>query len=205
MSFDEQITHWMRRLAAGDDEAARVVWEQYFDKLVRLARRKLEGVARRAADEEDVALSALKSFCRGAAGRQFPKLDDETDLWRLLVTITTRKACALRRRHMAKQAGGGRVGGESAIQRPGDADDALGGLDQVLGKEPTPELVAIFADDCRRLLDRLGDDLLRRIALLTLEGFETDEIAKQLDCARRTVQRKLRVIRELWSQEPLAM
>ena len=35
----------------------------------------------RLADEEDVALSAFDSFCRGAEQGRFPRLDDRDDLW----------------------------------------------------------------------------------------------------------------------------
>jgi DNA-directed RNA polymerase specialized sigma24 family protein len=34
-----------------------------------------------------------------------------------------------------------------------------------------------------------------------MEGYSDEEIAAQLGCARRTVVRKLRRIRGLWSQE----
>ena len=53
----------------------------------------------------------------------------------------------------------------------------------------------------QRLLDILGNDALRSIALWKMEGHGNDEIAAQLGCAPRTVARKLRRIRALWSQE----
>jgi hypothetical protein len=49
MSQDE-VTQWIDRLAEGDEQAAQVIWERYFDRLVRLARKKLEGLPRRVAD-----------------------------------------------------------------------------------------------------------------------------------------------------------
>jgi len=52
-------------------------------------------------------------------------------------------------------------------------------------------------------LDRLGDDTLRSVALWKMEGHSEKEIAAQLGCAQRTVARKLRRIRILWSQEVL--
>jgi DNA-directed RNA polymerase specialized sigma24 family protein len=50
-------------------------------------------------------------------------------------------------------------------------------------------------------LDRLDNEMLRTVALRKLEGYRNSEIAAQLDCATRTVERKLRRIRALWSQE----
>ena len=63
MSANEEVTQWIAKLHDGDDEAVAVIWERYFDKLVKYARRKLDGTPRRHADEEDVALSAMHSFC----------------------------------------------------------------------------------------------------------------------------------------------
>src|SRR5438874_1974030 len=62
MSPGTSVTDWLGRLRAGDRDAAQRLWERYFDQLVRLARGRLRGARRRAADEEDVALSALDSF-----------------------------------------------------------------------------------------------------------------------------------------------
>ena len=102
------ITRCVGDLKAGDHAAAQVLWERYFDQLVRLARRKL-AIARRAGadeDEEDAALSAFDSFCAGLAGGRFPRLEDREDLWRLLVVITARKASAQVDRRRALKRGG---------------------------------------------------------------------------------------------------
>jgi DNA-binding CsgD family transcriptional regulator len=53
------------------------------------------------------------------------------------------------------------------------------------------------AEEYRLLLDRLGDDVLRKVAILRMEGHTTDEIAEQLGCARRTVARQLALIRRI--------
>src|SRR5262245_26702749 len=86
------VTFWIDALKAGDNEAAARLWRRYFDELVRIARNRLGATARAAADEEDVALSAFHSLCTGAAANRFAQLDGRDDLWRLLVTITVRKA-----------------------------------------------------------------------------------------------------------------
>jgi DNA-directed RNA polymerase specialized sigma24 family protein len=58
-----------------------------------------------------------------------------------------------------------------------------------------------MADECRRLLDCLGDDELRAIALWKMEGYSNDEIAGKLDCTPRTVGRRLQFIRQIWAAE----
>jgi DNA-directed RNA polymerase specialized sigma24 family protein len=57
------------------------------------------------------------------------------------------------------------------------------------------------AEELERRLGRLGSEELRAIALRKLEGYTTEEIAEQLDCARRTVERRLRLIRLQWTEE----
>ena len=197
---DGSVTHWLGALKGGDAAAAQRLWERYFDRLVRLARAKLGAMPRGAADEEDVALSAFHSFCQGAARGRFPRLDDRDNLWRLLVTITARKALDQVRRQARQKRGGGRVLVGSA-QAGGEDDTDGAGLDQVVGREPTPQFAAMVADECRRLLAALGDETLRRVALLRMEGYSDEEIAARVDCSLRTVSRKLALIRKAWLRE----
>src|ERR1051326_5991770 len=91
MHTEGSITAWIGQLKAGRKDAAQPVWERYFQRLAGLACKKL-GSSRRATDEEDVALSAIHSFFLGAKKGRFPQLEDRDDLWKLLVTITERKA-----------------------------------------------------------------------------------------------------------------
>lgn len=92
MSSEGSVSAWLAQLQAGDRAAAQPLYERYFLRLAALARKKLRGMRRRADDEEDVALSALDSFCRRAEEGRFPRLDDRHDLWRLLFRITECKS-----------------------------------------------------------------------------------------------------------------
>ena len=199
---DDHVTQWLGPMAEGDPMAVQQIWEKYYERLVRLARKKLGDTSRRMADEEDVALSAFHSFCQGAAAGRFPRLDDRHDLWKLLVTITARKAAAQMRYGHRQKRGGGAVRGESVFAGA-DSSDAFG-IGQVMGEEPTPEVAAMVAEQCEHLLDCLENELLKRVALLKLEGYTNEEIADELDCAPRTVERKLARIRELWNEAGLS-
>ncbi len=192
------VTLWIGGLKAGDGDAAQKVWERYFETLVRLAAGRLRAAPKAAADEEDVALSAFESFCNAAALDRFPRLEDREDLWRLLVTITTRKASDQARWERQKKRGGGRLIDGAAI----DGDEGEGnGLDRFACPEPTPEFAAILAEECRLRLDNLPDPSMRQIALLRMEGYTNEEIAERLGCNRRTVTRKLDLIRRRWEKE----
>jgi DNA-directed RNA polymerase specialized sigma24 family protein len=187
---DGSVTRWIGDIRAGGDAAAEHLWRRYFERLVRLARDRLRSARRPGADrdEEDAALSAFDSFCRGAAHGRFPDLADRDDLWRLLVVITLGKVMDQIGRQRAQKRGGGRLVGE--------AD--LGGLDLIAGDEPGPEMAAMVVDEYRRLSEALGDDTLRRVLDLRLEGCTREEIAGRLGITERAVRRKLGVIRDAW-------
>src|SRR5947209_4556116 len=91
MSSEPSVSVWISQLKAGNHAAAQPLWDRYFRAMVRLARDRLQAFPRRAVDEEDVALSAFDSFCRGAENDRFPQLCDRDNLWPLLVVITARK------------------------------------------------------------------------------------------------------------------
>src|SRR5262249_37721641 len=201
MSSDDSgsVTQWIGALRGGELGAAQPLWERYFARLVRLAQTRLRTWRRPGAaeDEEDAALSAFDSFCRAATQGRFPRLDDRDDLWRLLVAITERKVIDQMRRVGRRKRGGGRVRNEADLAA-GGPEDKLSGLNEIASAEPTPEFAAEFAEQYRRLFEVLRDEDLRRIAVWKLEGHTVDEIAAQLGCARRTVARRLELIRTLW-------
>lgn len=199
MGDENSVTRWIDGLRAGDAADIQRLWDRYFGRLVRLAGARLPGHARRAFDEEDVALSAFHSFCDRVGRGQFPQLDDRDDLWKVLVTITARKAIDVVRHQTRQKRGGGAVLGESALAL---GDESGGdGLAQFLSREPTPEDAARFADEYQRLLAKLADATLQAVALRKLEGHSTEEIAAELGVSTRTVDRKLRLIRAIWGAD----
>jgi DNA-directed RNA polymerase specialized sigma24 family protein len=190
------VSQWLGPLQDGDPDAVERLWDLYFQRLIELARARLRNLPHREA-AEDVALSAFDSFCRGAGRGRFPRLADRESLWRLLVVVTARKAAHYRRDANRQKRGGGAVGIGSA---PPDAEmEAY--LEQIVGREPTPEFVAQAAEECGRLLRLLGDPELESIALLRMEGYTLEEIGDRLGYVPRTIKRKLRLIRDLWEQD----
>ena len=140
-----------------------------------------------------MALSAFDSFYRRAELGQFPRLEDREDLWQLLFVLTVRKAINLVNYQGRKSRGGGHV------QSLTDLD--LRGAEAIFGAEPSPELAAQMTEECQRLLARLPDESLRTVALWKMEGYTNAEIAARLGCVPQTVERKLRAIRNVWSDE----
>ncbi len=116
------------------------------------------------------------------------------------MVITARKAINQFERQNALKRGGGKLIGEAMLVGA-NRDDALGGLEQVVGTEPSPEFAIMIADEYRRLLHSLGDETLQQIALWKMEGHTNEEIAQQLGCALRTVANKLNLIRMKWERQ----
>ena len=184
---DGSVTGWIGRLKAGDSNAASHLWNTYFGRLVQIARDRLRSASRRVADEEDAALSAFKSFCAAAVNGRFPHLADRNTLWPLLAALTRHKCIDIVRKEARSKRGGGWERIES--------------LDDILTREPSPAMAAELTDEWNHMLNRLdasGDPDLRTIVLARLNEARPAEIAKQLGCTRRTVERKLALIARLW-------
>ncbi len=196
MHGEESITRWIDGLKNGDDAAVSKIWEAFFQRLTKIARQRLQAANRSVSDEEDIVLSAFKSFFTGIRKGRFPQLHDREDLWRLLFVITSRKVAdqfAFQRREKRDA--------RREVARPEfDADDSDHYDDLFISNEPSPEFTAECEDQLQSLLARLEHDDLQRIAILKMEGFTNQEIATQTDRGLTTIERKLRTIREIWSQ-----
>ncbi len=196
MDADYPVMLWIRQLKGGDADAARRLWDVYYGRMVELARLKLHGAARQAADEEDVALSAFKSFCRGAREGQFSQVRDGDNLWPLLMALTSHKAIDLLRHERRVKRGG--PGIDKSLQASTRSSALKAEWAQLVDRSPAPDYALEVAEESQILLDRLSDSILKTIAVWKMEGYTTEEIATKLGCVPRTVERKLQVIRKLW-------
>jgi RNA polymerase sigma factor (sigma-70 family) len=190
----------LKNLTEGDDQAVAEIFEQSMARLQRMIAKRIPNDLRRHTDEEDVALSVMNSFfCGVRQGDRFQKLDDQNDLWQILGMLTKQKLAKHIRRQKAQKRGSGDVRGESIFTTQDDTSTAGGienhaitqndGLDALVGNEEIDMLMA-----------RLDSEALREIAMLKLQGYEHEEIAKQLEISVRTVGRKLQSIRDSWEK-----
>ena len=173
-------------MKAGDEEAAASLWHRYFDSLVRHALGSLRWDT--IYDEEDLAASVFTDLFAAAQGGSFTELAGRDELWRLLLHIARNKLISRHRYVNAARRGGKQVSLENA---PEPADDI----------EPGPAYSAAVADECERLLNLLDSDELREIALLRFEGHTVEETAAQTGRGRRTILRRLEMIRRIWASE----
>lgn len=198
---DAPVTMWIRRLEAGDAVAAQPIWQHFCERVMHIARCQVPARVRTGYDEDDVAVSAFHSLFTGIAANRFD-LRDRDDLWRLLLTIAERKISHRIRAEYRDKRDVRRLLHDSlfAAEAGGEAG-ASSGLAGVACIEPAPELAAEVSESVDKLLKTLGDDQLRRIAWMKLENYTAEEIAVRLGCTRKTVQRKLLIIRQLWKEK----
>jgi len=187
MSSLGSITRLFNRLQQGERDIAQKLLEVNCRRLIGLDRKKLAGLPRAAADEEEMALSAFDSFCQGAEGGRFPQLADRDDLWQLLMLITARKAIDLRQHKGRDRRDWRRVCQKAQRAETGAG---LGGsaLSELLSRELDLAFAGEVAEESRCLLDGLADAQLYQIALREMEGYTNEETAAQLDCALSTLE-----------------
>lgn len=185
MTDQDSVTNWIGAVREGDSVAATALWSQYFDQLMRQARRRMSTLPTSTYDEEDAAISTFRVLCEKLQAGAYPDLADRDELWQLLLTILIRKI----NRRAAYENADKR---QQPILLTSDHSDELADLDwQTLTTES--------AEECRQLLASLDDPHLEQVAVWKLEGFTNDEIAIKLNRTRRTVQRMLGLIRHTWS------
>jgi RNA polymerase sigma factor (sigma-70 family) len=198
MPSNHSITEIIPGLMGGDSDAARVAWDRFFEKLCRVAAKRLSPGRLRAADDEDVAASAFASVCRRLKRGDYPSITNRDELWRLLARVAERKAYTMLRDEARQKRGQGKVSGESVFLDLG-VSRAIG-IDAVASAEPTPAFIVEMADTVGKMFSAL-DAQGRQLAKLKLQGYRNDEIAKKLGRSIATVERKLKLIRSIWSSQ----
>jgi RNA polymerase sigma factor (sigma-70 family) len=190
----QAVTGWIDQLADGNKQAAEQLWQHVSLRLEEFARKKLDVQTRRNYDENDAANSAFHSLCHGLADGRI-EAENRDALWGLLAVITSRKISAQRRHLNRQKRGGGDVSGESGF---GEA-----GINASVGKDQTPAVLAEVSESCTQLFDALPDESMRKIVLLKFQGSTNAEVASEMKCTQRTVERKLERIRRIWVEAGL--
>ena len=194
MKNEPSATALISKLRNGDEEAARLLWDRFFAQLITLTRSRLQTSSRAMSDEEDIVLSAMKSFCIGMRNGRFPELSNRESLWRLLLTITLRKIAD--KQNYDKR--GKRDFEKQQLNSSPDADQNAE-VNSFVSREPNPEIAAECAEQISRLLESLENEDLKKVAIMKMEGYTNIEVANDIKCSLTSIERKLRTIRSIWS------
>jgi DNA-directed RNA polymerase specialized sigma24 family protein len=155
----------------------------------------IAGQTSKVSDAEDIALSAFHNVCRGVENKRFPAISDRYGLWRLLVSITIYKLLHVVRDEKRLKRGGGRY---QELNGFDSSSDSIAAVNQIVSGEPVPEFAVEFAEQYEQTMLSLGDEELVPLAILKMEYYSNEEIAKKVNRATRTVERKLQLIRKIW-------
>lgn len=182
--LDESVTGWFHALKSGDEVAAHNLWHRYFQRLTEYAVRSLDQKV--LYDEDDLAVSVFDSLFAAVKEGRYNELANRDELWLLLVTIARNKTIDQHRYETRQK------------RRPENGELLTDSAGIVEDPQASPDWSVIFADEFERLLDSLGNEELREIALLRFEGHTIAEIAEARQCGTATVKRKLAMIRKIW-------
>jgi RNA polymerase sigma factor (sigma-70 family) len=185
----------IERCRRGDQDAARELFDAYVERLIPLARRRISQRLASRVDPEDVIQSVFRTFFTRLKDDQF-SIHDQDDLFRLLVRITVHKALRQVAHHKAAK--------RDPNHEVAQSDDSQEHLLQLLTSDPTPDEAVLFLDQLEKFLGVLPTDD-RRILELRMQGYSTDEIAKQLNSYDRKIRRVLERIRDIAEREGLAV
>jgi RNA polymerase sigma-70 factor (ECF subfamily) len=158
MGMGETFAEFMRRIRAGDEQAAAELVHRYEPLIRREVRLHLEDQRlSRLFDSMDVCQSVLGSFFLRVAAGQYD-LKQPEQLVRLLVTMTRNKlASAAREQHRQRRDQRRLIDGEEALARV--ADPRPGPEESVAGAELLRHFRAALSDEERQLVDLRSEGL----------------------------------------------
>jgi RNA polymerase sigma-70 factor (ECF subfamily) len=170
----------LRRLRAGEQDAATAMYLRYARRIRGLAEAKTGEDLRTRLDPDDIVQSVFRTFFRRAVGGQYEVPAGE-DLWRLLLVISLNKVRAAALFHRAamrdvRQTAGG---------------EALAGAEVAGPEEESFHQLRLTVEE---VLGRLPPHY-REVIEARIEGLEVGEIAARTGRARRSIERLLQEFR----------
>jgi RNA polymerase sigma factor (sigma-70 family) len=174
LTEDTEFAAILAGLEAGDQKAAREIYERFVDRLVKLASNRIDRKLQAKVDPESVAHSALMSFFDRQRDGEY-QLHNWGMVLGLLSHITFRK-CLNRNRYFRQQ-------------RRNDQDSVPFDDWRGVSQEPGPAEEAILREMLERAMAALQQPHRRTIVELYLDGHSMDEVAQRTGVSKRTVER----------------
>ena len=166
---------------------AEEIFHRFTNRLMALARSRLDQRLAAKVDAEDIVQSVYKSFFWRCQEGQFD-LASWNSLWGLLVRITVRKCLKQQELYFA-----GRREVSREVQSPdaSGSDIALNAYD----RQPDPAEAAMLVETIEQLMTGL-DEQQQQMLMLRLQGCTVLEISQQTSRSERTIERVLQRVRQ---------
>lgn len=189
-NVDNTFERLMRLAQGGCESAARQLYEEYSQHVIRVVRRRLNRRLRRQLDSDDIAQSVWASFF-GAPLSAFA-FAKPNDLVQFLELLARNKVIDRNRRHAgtAKR----NYAREKSLDELPDPNGLVDPRQMTASK-------ACIADDRWEALLRDQPPRVREILVLSRLGFTSDEIAQRMGLHPRTIKRQLQKASEACANE----
>lgn len=169
----------IRRVRAGEEDAAALLVRQYEPQIRRVVRLRLtDPRLRRVLDSMDICQSVLANFFIRAAAGQFD-LEKPEQLLKLLVTMARNKLLNQAQKHQAQRRD------QRRLQAAGSA-----ALEEIAGPEETPSRIVANRELLQKVRLQLSDDE-RYLAEQRALGIDWDELAGRLGSNPEALRKKL--------------
>ncbi|HQR42325.1 MAG TPA: sigma-70 family RNA polymerase sigma factor [Gemmatales bacterium] len=165
-------------LHRGEEDAATKLYLRYAERLRALALRQTAGDLRSRVDPEDIVQSVFRTFFRRAAVGHYQVPEGE-ELWKLFLVIALNKIRSTgAKHHAAKRDARATQSAEALAEQPATDETSLTILNLVI-----EEMLADMPESTRQIIK------------LRIAGHEVEEIARQVDRSKRSVERVLQDFR----------
>lgn len=191
------------------DHAADLICQRFMKQLVSLIRTNLSDRVQQRVDPEDVLQSVWISFFRTDFA-----VANSNQLFSLLAKIALRKTTDAARRHTAQKRNASEEANGELLdngRKPSAASPMRIAPGSEVATAPRYEHESLLDEDTTRLMakgatpehaltafetmERMPEEL-RAILILKMQNYTDSQVATELGCTRRTVSRRLTVIRE---------
>ena len=186
MSGDGSVSQLIAQVKLGDETAFSRLHQRYWPRIVQIAGKRLQQLRRGSDDAEDMAQRAFIDLYRGFQAQRVPEVSHRHQLLALLSHIVVRRVINHVRMETAQRRGGPDISIVSGLSLDMAEDSAVGPMQE-----------AMLHDSYEFYLNSVPDKL-RFLAELHCAGFTNREIATQMNCVERTVERKLSLLRRCW-------
>jgi RNA polymerase sigma factor (sigma-70 family) len=184
----------MEQVRAGDQEAARILYERYNQPVLRVVRYQLAKSMRRQYDSEDFSQAVWSSFFVEVAAETCTFANPDA-LVAFLAQVAYHKVISTTRKRQQTQRRGS--GGSVSLDAVPEGEDKKP-LGQTLpAPTPTPSQFVMAEERYQHLLENLPPGH-RRILKLLREGYSKAQIADILKFDPKTIRRVIDRVEELW-------
>jgi DNA-directed RNA polymerase specialized sigma24 family protein len=180
MSSAHSVSEWIASLRQGQVESIQKLWDRFRSRLLEAARIKLAKSPKTLVDEEDVSQSVLIDIWEGINIGLFDDVRNRDELWWLLLKITKRRIVDSVRH-------------ETSLKRHGTR--IFFTLEELIDPRTSTDVIDELENSANVVLATLHNPELQKIAHLRIMGYAVHEIAEQLSIPKRSIERKLQLIR----------